>query len=57
MCVNFRIINEVKGDIDAFGYLYMHTIFEEASAEHGNRAIRASLWSIRQQKMNKKENE
>jgi len=57
MCVNFRFINEVKGDIAAFGDLYMHTIFEEDSAEHGNRAIRDSLYSIRQQKKNKKENE
>ena len=57
MCVNFRFINEVKGDIAAFGDLYMHTIFEEDSTEHGNRAIRDSVYSIRQQKKNKKENE
>jgi len=56
MFVNFRFINEVKGDIAAFGDLYMHTIFEEDSAEHGNRTIRDSVYSIRQQKKNKKEN-
>jgi len=32
-------------------------IFEEDSAKHGNRAIRDSLYSFRQQKKNKKENE
>jgi len=57
MCVNFRFINEVKGDIAALGNLYMFIIFEEDFPEHGNRAIRDSLYSIRQQKKNKKENE
>ena len=56
MCVNFRFINEVKGDIVAFVNLYLHTIIEEASAEHGNRPIRDSVYSIRHQKKNKKEN-
>jgi len=42
MCVNFRFINEVKGDIAAFENLYLHTIFEEDSAEYGNRVIRDS---------------
>ena len=50
-------MNKVKGEIAAFGDLYMHTIFEEDSAEHGNRAIRDSLYSFRQQKKNNKENE
>jgi len=30
---------------------------EEDSAEHGNRAIRGSVYSLRQQEKNKKENE
>jgi len=34
----------------------MHTILEEDSAEHGNRAIRDSVYSPRQQEKNKKEN-
>ena len=45
---NFGFINEVKGDIAAFG---------KDSAEYGNREIRDSVYSIRQQKKNKKENE
>ena len=37
-------------------YICMQS-FEEDSAEHGNRAIRDSVYSIKQQKKNKKENE
>jgi hypothetical protein len=39
------------------GELYLHTILEEDSAEHGNRAIRDPVYSLRQQEKNKKENE